>query len=131
MLAITAFLHAAAHWFEDHQDDWFKHKPLPQWIIRENKWRAIRDGLAATIIVSGEGETKAIRDDIEKWINKFIPYYNTLNYNTYLGDMNTILIHGNSSQRQNRIFSKTNSLQDVVRFNVEEFNAEKTLHGSV
>ncbi|HEY3402734.1 MAG TPA: YbdK family carboxylate-amine ligase [Ohtaekwangia sp.] len=127
MLAIASFLHAAAHWFEDHHNTWLKNEPLPQWMIRENKWRAIRNGLNAKIIVSDKGETRSIRADIEQWIHRFIPYYSSLNYNAYLGDLNTILTLGNSSERQNKVFLETNSLQEVVRFNVEEFKAEKAL----
>jgi len=128
MLAIAAFLHAAAHWFEDHQDEWQRRAPLAQWIVRENKWRAIRNGLEATIIVSDRGETRPLRNDLELWINKILPYYNSLNNQKYLLDMNSILTLGNSSQRQNRIFQHTKSLQEVVRFNVEEFNTERPLN---
>lgn len=128
MLAIASFLHAAAHWFEDHQDEWHHSAPLAQWIVRENKWRAIRNGLEATIIVSDRGETRPIRNDLELWINKILPYYNSLNNQKYLHDMNSILTLGNSSQRQNRIFQNTKSLQEVVRFNVEEFNTGRPLN---
>lgn len=121
MLAITAFIHAAAYWFEDNQIEWAKLKPLDLWVIRENKWRAIRNGLDANIIVSNDGETRYIRDDLETWNERLTPYFNALKYNTYIEGLTTIIMRGNSSQRQNKVFKETNSLKEVIRMNNEEF----------
>ena len=126
-LAITAFLHLAAHWFEDNQKELAATEPLEQWIIRENKWRAIRNGLDAKIIVSNSGETRTIRDDLERWLNKLRTYYTSLNYQRYHDHLISILTLGNSSQRQKKVFQTTNSLNEVVKLNVEEFRIGKPL----
>jgi glutamate---cysteine ligase / carboxylate-amine ligase len=127
-LAITAFLHAAAHWFEDNHKDWSASEPLEQWVIRENKWRAIRNGLDANIIVSNNGETRMIREDLERWLNKIRTYYTSLNYQRYHGYLISILTMGNSSQRQRKVYQSTNSLHEVVKLNVNEFRLGKPLN---
>ncbi|MEO7989683.1 MAG: YbdK family carboxylate-amine ligase [Chryseolinea sp.] len=121
MLTITSFLHAAAHWFEENKNEWSLVESLDQWVIRENKWRAIRNGLDAEIIISNTGETRSIRDDLERWVNKIGFYYTLLNYQGYYNDLGSILALGNSSQRQNKIFQTTNSLKEVAKLNNEEF----------
>jgi glutamate---cysteine ligase / carboxylate-amine ligase len=127
MLAIASFIHAASLWFEDNHNEWDSIEPLSQWVIRENKWRAIRQGLDAIIIVSAKGDTRLIRDDIFQWINKLEPYYLKLDYQAYLNDLLSILSWGNSSQRQIKIFQQSNSIEEVVKFNSEEFVAGKPI----
>jgi carboxylate-amine ligase len=121
MLAIASFIHAASFWFKDNHNEWDRIEPLNQWVIRENKWRAIRQGLDATIIVSSKGDTRLVRDDIDQWINKLEPYYSKLNYHNYLNDLFSILSFGNSSQRQIRVFQQANSIEEVVKHNSQEF----------
>lgn len=124
MLAIAAFLHTCAHWFEDHKHD-LNSLHLSHWAIRENKWRAIRSGLDAMIITSENGNTQSIRNDFENWLSRLEPYYDKLNYSDYLKSLRTILTRGNSSERQKKVFLQTGSLKEVVKLNVEEFLTQK------
>lgn len=121
VLAIVAYIHLLAHWFEDH-GDWLDTVPTPpRWMMRENKWRVIRHGLEADLIVNLEGDTQPIRQNIEEWLNKLASYTSRLGYERYTAILRRILKEGNSSTRQRLVYEQTRSLQEVVRFNMEEW----------
>ncbi len=125
VLGIAAFVHALAHWFRDHQEEWTKsHTPLKRWIFRENKWRAMRYGLQAEIVTSKNGKTTPLRKDIKNWLRAVEPYIRQLNYGRYISIIENIVEKGNSSDRQHRMFEKTSDLMEVVKLNVSEFENE-------
>jgi carboxylate-amine ligase len=125
VLGIASFVHALAHWFRDHQEEWTKsHTPLKRWIFRENKWRAMRYGLDAEIVTSKNGKTTLLRKDIENWLRLVEPYIRQLNYGQYISVIENIIKKGNSSDRQHRVFEKTSDLMEVVKLNVSEFESE-------
>jgi carboxylate-amine ligase len=125
VLGIASFVHALAHWFRDHQEEWTKsHTPLKRWIFRENKWRAMRYGLQAEIVTSKNGKTTLLHKDIKNWLRAVEPYIKQLNYGRYISVIENILEKGNSSDRQHRMFEKTSDLMEVVKLNVSEFESE-------
>lgn len=120
-LAIIAFVHGLAHWFNDH-GNWAEHVSIPPyWIARENKWRSIRHGLEADLITSTTGSFKPIRQDIEDWLVTIAPYTKKLGYEQYISNLREILYKGTSSERQRRVFQATSSLEAVAAHNVAEF----------
>lgn len=120
-LALVSFIHLLAHWFVDH-GSWLEQVPTsPSWLSRENKWRAIRRGLEANLVTDVEGNTKPIKQDILEWLDKLAPYEKKLGYQTYIKDLRNIIENGNSSVRQRKVFAINKSLEDVVKFNVQEF----------
>jgi len=122
ILAITAFIHLLALWFRDYEEEWAKgHTPLKQWILRENKWRAIRFGLEAEIVSSRNGKTKKLSSDIRAWLRVLRPYAIELDYGQYLSTIHEILDRGNSADRQRGIYNRTHDLMAVVNHNVQEF----------
>lgn len=119
--AIVAYIHLLAHWFNDNAS-WIEHVPPPhRWIARENKWRAMRYGLNAQLVINPQGDTKPIRKDIEEWLHKLAPYRESLGYGQYVHTIRQILSYGNSSERQRRILSTFGTLEEVVKFNLREF----------
>lgn len=125
--AIIAFVHLLAHWFSENSDWMTSLSRTDHWILRENKWRAIRHGLEAEIITNPLNPSKYLRNDIIEWTNKLKPYAKKLGYENYLEDILKICRHGNSSDRQRRIFEKTGSLIEVVKYNIAEFNNKAPL----
>lgn len=122
MLGLVAFIHCLAHWFHDHHEEWGKaHAPIRRWIFRENKWRAIRYGLDASVIVSRTGKTRALRKDMAMWIKELAPYAERLGYQAFMSVIPDLLKYGNSAQRQRKKFAERGDLLDVVRHNVKEF----------
>lgn len=121
-MAIAAYAHMLALWYEDHQEEWEeKHKTLKRWLFRENKWRAIRYGLKGEMILATNKKTIPIHQDISYWLDKLKPYAIKLGYQEYLKTLNAILVKGNSSERQIKVFEQTQNLRAVTRHNVSEF----------
>lgn len=121
-VAITAYIHLLAHWFNDHAS-WIDQFPSPPgWLSRENKWRAIRHGLSADMVVNIDGQTKSVTEEIEEWLVKTSGYADSLGYGKYVDHIREILVKGNSTTRQRSVFANTGSLQEVVKHNAEEFS---------
>lgn len=119
---IVAFVHLLAHWFADHAAEWnAKNKTIQRWILRENKWRAIRYGLKAEIIKRHTKKPVAVSHDILVWLEELKPYAEKLGYQAYMNEVQQIVSNGNSSERQHAVFVRSNNLHDVTKFNVTEF----------
>lgn len=126
-LAVVAFVHGLAHWFKENQD-WLDEIPRPNvWRLRENKWRAMRYGLKAELVINNQGETRPIAQDMEMWIERLLPFMERYNYGSYLDVLEKILERGNSSQRQQELWHATHNLETIARFNCDEFLAQTPL----
>lgn len=124
-LAITAFVHALAHWFADN-GGWLETvSSPPHWLSRENKWRAMRHGLDAELVMNTSGRTHPLRNEIEEWVERLLPYAETLNYQTYFDHLLAIIAQGNSSTRQRAVYAQTQSLEAVSRHNMAEFRQQR------
>ncbi|MCS5711599.1 YbdK family carboxylate-amine ligase [Candidatus Berkiella aquae] len=120
-MALVAFIHLLAHWFRDN-GDWIDQVQLPEsWMSRENKWRVMRYGLNAEIIISGSGNLKLIKQDILDWLQKLSPYIIDLKYEEYMLTIMNILERGTSTQRQRQQYQLSQSLEKVVLHNILEF----------
>ncbi|KTD03114.1 carboxylate-amine ligase [Legionella feeleii] len=127
-LAIVAFIHTLAHWFSDN-GSWLESVAYPPyWLSRENKWRAIRYGLDAELVMNTDGKIKLMRNDLEEWVEKLQPYIKQLNYQHYFSTLQTILTRGTSSERQRNVFAQTNCFKEVVKHNVNEFLQQEPLY---
>ncbi len=121
--AIGAFVHCLGHWFAEHQG-WLDEMPRPNtWIMRENKWRAMRYGLDAEIIVNAHGDRVPIREDILRWIERLQPFYRKFGYRPYQATLAGIVEKGNSASRQRRVWQATGSLGAVYDHCIEELAA--------
>ncbi|WP_058534657.1 carboxylate-amine ligase [Legionella saoudiensis] len=127
-LALVALIHTLAHWFADN-GSWLESVAYPPyWLSRENKWRAIRYGLDAELLMNTEGKTKLMREDIHEWIDKLAPYIKRFNYQTYFSTLKMIMEAGTSSERQRRVFAHNGSLKDIVKHNISEFLLQTPLY---
>lgn len=123
--AIAAFVHCLGHWFAEHQG-WLDEMPRPNnWLMRENKWRVMRYGLDANIVVNGSGDTVPIKQDILQWIERLQPFYKKFGYRPYQAALSAILEKGNSAQRQRRVWQATGSMEAVYAHCIAEL-----AHGS-
>ncbi|MBX7146348.1 MAG: YbdK family carboxylate-amine ligase [Alphaproteobacteria bacterium] len=126
-VAITAFIHTLTHWFADN-GSWLESVNYPpRWLSRENKWRVMRYGLDAELVMNTDGKTKPLREDINEWLDKLKPYSQKMGYETYLSNIQLLLERNISSDRQRKIFQKNGFLEDIVAFNIQEFLAQKPL----
>ena len=125
LLSIVAFIHMLGHWFHDNRHQFYKYnKIIPDhWIMRENKWRAIRHGLNADIISHESLRNKSLSDNIHFWLDRLQPYSDKLGYHKYMTCLRDVLEKGNSSSRQRNVMKYYNDIQQVVKSNVNEFDA--------
>ncbi|MFT4060656.1 MAG: YbdK family carboxylate-amine ligase [Legionella sp.] len=127
-VAIVALIHTLAHWFSDN-GSWLESVACPPyWLSRENKWRAMRYGLNAELVMNTDGKIKLMREDIQEWFEKLQPYIEKLNYQTYFSTLQTIIDCGTSSERQQKVFERTGCFNDVVKHNVSEFLLQVPLY---
>jgi carboxylate-amine ligase len=119
-LAIVAFVHTLAHWFADH-GSWLESVNYPpRWLSRENKWRVIRYGMDAELVMNTDGKTKLLREDMLEWLEKLKPYADKLGYQHYLMNLREMMKNGSSSERQRSCFTSSKRFEDVVKLNIEE-----------
>ncbi len=121
--SIVAFIHLLAHWYQDHAEEFAAKnnlKPL-EWVLRENKWRAIRYGTDAEIISHETLDRIKIADHIFYWLEKLNPYIVKLGYEKYAKCIQDIILKGNSSTRQRRVYKSREDVFDVIRHNIAEF----------
>src|SRR5690606_12318585 len=55
-LAVVAFIHALAYWYDANADYDVTMRAPHMWMMRENKWRATRYGMDAEIIASPQAD---------------------------------------------------------------------------
>ena len=127
VLALAAFVHALALWFQKDQG-WLAEMPRPNaWRMRDNKWRAMRYGLNAELVINNQGETRPIGDDFKLWLERIRPFVVKLAYQRYIDTLEDIMARGNSADRQRRLWSSTQDLNAVAKFNCDEFAAQTPL----
>jgi len=126
-LAIVAFVHALGLWF-DHNQSWLEEMPRPStWRLRENKWRAMRYGLDAKMVVNNLGDTCPVVDDIKTWLGRIQAQYAEMSYQPYQNTLLDMLARGNSAKRQQTVWVATGSLEEVARFNCRELQSGKPM----
>jgi glutamate---cysteine ligase / carboxylate-amine ligase len=100
----------------------------PRWLVAENKWRAIRHGLDAEIIVDGRGTTRPVRDDIADLVEDLLPVARRLGCAPELVRALTILETGASYQRQREVARAAGgALGPVVDTLLDEMDAGQPL----
>jgi len=121
--SIVAWIHLLAHWYEDHAEEFAaRNAPKPtEWVLRENKWRAIRYGMHAEIISHETLDTFKLSEHLRLWLDKLQPYIRSLGYEQYQDCLEQIITKGNSASRQRNIFNDSGDVFDVIRHNIAEF----------
>ncbi len=120
-VAIIAYIHLLAHWFNDNCNWLYQLQPCTRFLLRENKWRVMRYGLDAELVLNTDGKTAPIREEIEMWLDITKEYAKKLGYEEYIQTLREIMKRGTSSDRQRAVFNRTNSTKDVVLHNIKEF----------
>ncbi|WP_370289974.1 MULTISPECIES: glutamate--cysteine ligase [Cryobacterium] len=98
--AIAAFIQCVVEWMSTEIDEGRPVPTMQPWFVRENKWRAARYGLAAEIIVNSTGTERMVTDEVRRLVEVLSPTAERLGCLTELLQLNLILDHGASYQRQ-------------------------------
>ncbi|MFV1980309.1 MAG: glutamate--cysteine ligase [Rhodothermia bacterium] len=112
--ALTALVQCMVVWLDQCYDRGLMPELLRPWIVRENKWRAARYGLEASMIVDNAGTQNQITDDIRTLVSQLAPISARLDCSHELEDILGILDGGASYQRQRRLFGETGNFERVV-----------------
>ncbi|MBB6118932.1 glutamate--cysteine ligase [Nocardiopsis algeriensis] len=108
----------------DHQLDRGYGLPSPpSWVVRDNKWRATRYGLDASVITDARGTTVPIRDDLRELVRELTPVATRLGCAEDLDLVSETLDKGASYERQRAVVADGGSLDDVVDMLVAELDA--------
>ena len=86
------------------EDDFF-----PDWLIRENKWRASRFGIEAKMLTQNGNTTSKATDQIYSIIESLKPISNNLNNLKHLNKIPGIIENGPSYLRQLEIYNNSKS----------------------
>jgi glutamate---cysteine ligase / carboxylate-amine ligase len=97
------------------------------WVIRENKWLAARDGLDGSVIVDDQGTLRPTRSVIDELVDQLAPAAAELGCATELASVRRILAELPGYARQRRIVEHGGGLADVVDHLVAELAAGEPL----
>jgi carboxylate-amine ligase len=122
-MAIVAFIHCLAAFYMEEIKQGRKRSILPDWIVRENKWRASRHGIDADLIISNGGEHTSLHDYSLKLLKKLDKFFMKYKYEGYKETILSNLQGYTSYQRQKYVFEKTNDLNSVTKLLINEMNA--------
>ncbi len=102
---------------------------LPDWVLRENKWRASRWGLDTDLIRNRDGDTIPLRDQLAEMIDFLSPTAEKLGCRDDLRHALTMAADGGSYMRQRAVVANGGSLVDVVKALIAETDASFAEYG--
>lgn len=127
-LALTALIHALAH-EQYRRIKAGRTRPVPpDWMIRENKWRAARHGIEADLVENEQGDVVPMVEYGRGLIKRLEPDFKYLNYTPYAAQLLRILDGHTSYARQRKIFEQSHSLKTVTRFLAQEMTRSLVGH---
>ncbi|SEC57530.1 carboxylate-amine ligase [Paramicrobacterium humi] len=103
LAAVAALIHCLVDDLSQRLDDGETIVPLQPWFVRENKWRAARYGLEATVIVDRAGTQRPVVEDIRDEVARLAPVAERLGCAAELRSVLEILETGASYQRQREV----------------------------
>lgn len=95
------------------------------WVVRDNKWRATRYGLDATVITDDTGNTVPLRDDLYELIRELEPVADRLGCAEELKVAGEVLEHGAPYERQRAIRADGGTLENVVDAAITELAEDR------
>lgn len=95
------------------------------WIVAENKWRAARYGLDASVITDNRGSTAPLRDEVYELLRDLEPVACRLGCADELAVADEVLAAGAPYERQRAVRAREGSLSSVVDALVTEFTEDR------
>lgn len=96
----------------------------PDWVLRENKWRAARYGIDADL-VHGDGLVTDLAQEVRDMVAQLAPLAAELGCATELAGVADILTRTPSYARQRRVVQDGGNLRDVVELLRREFRTDR------
>jgi len=101
--AVAALAQCLVEQFDTQLDRGYTLPSPAEWVVRENKWRAVRYGLDAEIVVDDTGAVRPVRESITELVEELRPTAKRLDCEAELDDVLRILQVGASYQRQRAV----------------------------
>lgn len=100
--------------------------PAPFWLLRENKWRAARDGVAAEFISDESGSVVTAREWLWLLVEDMADKIREHGYGAHMNLLKKIAVQGSSSDRQRKAFiAGGENFHSVGRHLAEEFVSDR------
>jgi carboxylate-amine ligase len=101
--AVAALAQCLVEQFDTQLDRGYTLPSPAEWVVRENKWRAVRYGLDAEIVVDEQGTVRPVREAIAELVEELGPVARRLRCEAELADVGRVLAVGASYQRQRAV----------------------------
>lgn len=121
-LALVAAIRWLFAWVDQRIQQGESMAPPSLWRLRENKWRALRWGLDAEILVNDAGEISSLRDEWQDLLAVFQPIARRLGDSPYLRRLEHLLSHP-GYERQRRIVHQCGSQAGLVHSLSQQWGA--------
>ncbi|RBY93499.1 carboxylate--amine ligase [Blastococcus sp. TF02-8] len=105
--AVAALTQCLVEQFDTQLDRGYTLPTPAEWVVRENKWRAVRYGLEAEIVVDDQGTVRPVREAITQLVEELMPTAKRLDCEAELRDVLRILDLGASYQRQREVAARS------------------------
>lgn len=103
--SIIALVHALTHFIDSEIQSGRRFAPPPEWVLRENKWRASRYGLEAELIHDSQGTTFSFPNLWAQLRKSLDPVVQSFGYQDYFKFLDQIVDRGASYYRQRQNFN--------------------------
>jgi glutamate---cysteine ligase / carboxylate-amine ligase len=113
-LALVSAIRWLFAWIDQRIQQGEPMTPPSGWRLRENKWRALRWGLDAEVLVNDAGEVRSMRDEWQRLLAAFAPIARRLGDTQYLRRVEQLLAHP-GYERQRRIVEQCGSQAGLVQ----------------
>ncbi len=122
LASVASLVQVLVEHFSRMLDDGRELPTMPAWFHRENKWRAARYGLDATIITDAAGTQRRVGEHLRETLDALEPIAVDLGCAAEFAGIGTILADGASYQRQLRVAEASDGdLRAVVQHLIREF----------
>ncbi|WP_164702136.1 glutamate--cysteine ligase [Modestobacter sp. KNN46-3] len=101
--AVAALAQCLVEQFDTQLDRGYTLPSPADWVVRENKWRAVRYGLDAEIVVDEQCTVRPVREAIADVVEELLPTARKLGCEDELLDVRRVLDAGASYQRQRAV----------------------------
>ena len=116
--ALVAYIHSLAVFIEEEILAGRTFSPPPEWILRENKWRASRHGINCDLIKDFNGRSISFLETWEEIKNFLRPVSQKFNYDSYFKFLEQVAEKGPSYNRQRKHY--IDKFDTVIRHLIRE-----------
>jgi carboxylate-amine ligase len=120
MVSLAALSHCLVVGLAELYDNGQQLPVLSEWVVRENKWRAVRYGMDADIIIDEEGHQQTLRSAVLELLERLAPYAEQLGCADDLSALESVVEGYPPYKLQLQRYAEHDSLEAVVQASMED-----------